>query len=474
MKALIIAAGNGTRLRQSEGDRPKPLYKVAGLSLIQRAILSAKKSGITEFVIVIGYRGEQIRRHLSRHEKKLGVTIEFVQNDDWKKPNGFSVLKAKPFLKDEFILLMSDHIFDWKILSGLLCRKPDAGEITLAVDDRVDEIFDIEDATKVESRSGRIVKIGKNLTQYNVIDTGIFYCTSGLFPALERACAEGKGSLSEAIAELASEGRARTHTIGKHYWQDVDTQESLQEAERILFKSVVKDTDGIVSRHLNRKVSGWISKFLVKTPLTANWITGSAMVIGAMTGWLVSRGDYLSVALGGLLFQFASIYDGCDGEVAKLKLASSKFGEWLDTLCDNLTYLAFFIGVIVGAGRQGFGGVVPFGVLAIFGITTMLATMYYYLLRFTNSGSLVTVQKDLAEDLENEEQNLFIRSINKVKYMAKRDFFALAFMLLCLLNRLDLILILVALGSNIGWIVLLTVKRELAASKQDLSQKIRA
>jgi hypothetical protein len=136
--------------------------------------------------------------------------------------------------------------------------------------------------------------------------------------------------------------------------------------------------------------------------------------------------------------------------------------------------VAFFIGVAVGTGRQGFSGAVPFGIMAIFGITTMLATMYYYLVRFTNSGSLITVQQDLSADLEDEEQNFFIRSINKVKFMAKRDFFALVFMGLCLLNRLDVILISVALGSNIGWIVLLTLKRELAASKQGLSHKIQA
>jgi choline kinase len=56
MKALIIAAGKGNRLRTWVGDRPKPLYKVAGLTLIERAVLSAKKAGITEFVVVTDLR----------------------------------------------------------------------------------------------------------------------------------------------------------------------------------------------------------------------------------------------------------------------------------------------------------------------------------------------------------------------------------------------------------------------------------
>ena len=67
--------------------------QVAGLTLIERAILSAKKAGITEFVIVTGYQGAVLQRRLSpKRQNKLGVTIQFVQNDDWDKPNGHSVL----------------------------------------------------------------------------------------------------------------------------------------------------------------------------------------------------------------------------------------------------------------------------------------------------------------------------------------------------------------------------------------------
>src|SRR5262249_25852688 len=105
VKALIIAAGQGSRLRRWEGERPKHLYKVAGLTLIERAILSAKKAGITEFVVVIGYKGEVIRRKLTKRQAKLGVSIEFVENPDWTKSNCHSVLKARELLTDDFVLM---------------------------------------------------------------------------------------------------------------------------------------------------------------------------------------------------------------------------------------------------------------------------------------------------------------------------------------------------------------------------------
>lgn len=470
MKALIIAAGKGNRLRKFDGDHPKPLYKVAGLPLIERTILSARKAGITEFVIVTGYRGSEIEERLKKDQRRLDVSLEFVFNEEWEKSNGFSVLKARDHLKENFLLMMSDHIFDWTILKDLQKNRPHDGEVILAVDERIDEVFDPDDATKVRVQDGMIVEIGKTLSHYNAIDTGLFYCTPALFSVLEKTCAEGKGSLSEAIGSLAGEGKARVFAIGNHFWQDVDTPESLDHAEDMLFDSVQKDTDGIVSRYFNRKISGLISRLLVKMPVTPNQITWSALVIGILSGFLISTGDHMDIALGGIIFQFASIYDGCDGEVAKLKMSSSKFGEWLDTVCDNITYVSFLVGLLVGLYRQGFGPVIPLGFLTIFGVAMTLTTMYLYLTRFTSSGSLVTVQKDLTRDLETQEQGFFIRLVTRIKFMMKRDFFALFFMVLCLFNRLDWILVLAVIGSNLTWIVLLTMKREFAEAKPELSR----
>jgi CDP-L-myo-inositol myo-inositolphosphotransferase len=471
MKALIIAAGQGNRLRKWDGDLPKPLYKVAGLTLIERAILSAKKAGITEFVVVIGYKGGVIRKKLGKRAAKMGVSIAFVENPDWTKANGHSVLKARELLTDDFVLMMSDHVFDWKILAGLAGERIRPGEVVLAVDRRVGEVFDLPDATKVKTRDGgAIAAIGKELSDYDAIDTGLFLCTPGIFPALEKACAEGSGSLSEAIRILASEGRARTAAIGPLFWQDVDTPESLKHAEKVLFRSVRKETDGFISRNVNRRISGLISRLLVRTPLTPNQITWSALVVGLLSGFLISRGTWLDVALGGLVFQFASIYDGCDGEIAKLKLASSKLGEWLDTVCDNITYVAFFLGVAIGVHRQGETTLAPVGFLMGFGILMTLGSMYFHLARNTNSGSLVTVQKDIASGLETGEQGFLIRTVGKLKFMMKRDFFALFFMVLCLMNRIDWILILAAVGANLTWIVFLSMKRDLApaAAKAEL------
>ena len=125
MKALIIAAGQGIRLRPI-GDT-KPLVQLLGLALIERVIMTAKKSGIKEFCIVVGYHGEKIREYLS-DGKKYGVKIQYVQNDQWIQGYGVSVLKARDNFKESFVLLMADHNYDHRILNRLLKTKIEKDE----------------------------------------------------------------------------------------------------------------------------------------------------------------------------------------------------------------------------------------------------------------------------------------------------------------------------------------------------------
>ena len=106
MKALIIAAGQGKRIRPI-GDT-KPLIQLLGLGLIERVILTAKKSGIKEFCIVTGYNGEKIREQLS-DGKKYGVKIQYVQNDSWTQGNAISILAARDHFKESFVLLMAEQ-----------------------------------------------------------------------------------------------------------------------------------------------------------------------------------------------------------------------------------------------------------------------------------------------------------------------------------------------------------------------------
>ena len=109
LKCLIIAAGMGTRLAKM--GEPKPLTQLNGLPIIVRIINTVKETGIKRFVIVIGYLGHKIKEVLG-DGSKYEVEIEYVENPEWQKANGISILKAKNMLNENFTLVMGDHIFD--------------------------------------------------------------------------------------------------------------------------------------------------------------------------------------------------------------------------------------------------------------------------------------------------------------------------------------------------------------------------
>ena len=346
MKALIIAAGQGTRLRPV-GDT-KPLVSLLGLGLIERVILTAKKSGIKEFCIVTGYNGEKIRGQLS-NGKKYGVKIQYVQNDQWTKGNAISVLKARDhFKKESFVLLMADHNYDHRILNRLLKTKIEKDECILCVDKNPGDHLNIDDATKVRTVDNRIEAIGKDLSDYNCIDTGIFICNPVIFDALEQSISKGDEGLSGGIKILAQRHKMRCMQLEDNFWIDVDDKTDRKNAELLICNKLKKNTDGPVSKILNRPISLRISKLLLKTGITPNQISVLSTIIGLIGASFFFNGEYFYLILGGIIIHIHSIVDGCDGEVARLKLRQSKYGGWLDSVLDRYVDAAVILGLVYG------------------------------------------------------------------------------------------------------------------------------
>ena len=335
MKCLIIAAGKGTRL-QSKG-KVKPLLSLLGVPMIEHVIRSAIEGGVDKFYVITGYEGEQVKFFLQDLAKRLQVSILSIQNDFWQKENGFSVLKAQDVMDEPFLLLMADHLFDPAIIQALQKQQLKEGEVLLAVDTDTDNpLVDIQDVTKVRSENGHILNIGKTIDDFNGFDTGIFLCSPSIFKALEHACKIHKDTtLSAAIRVLAEEKHAKSVET-KRFWIDVDDKTAHKKAEKFLLDALRgKSNDGPVSSWLNRPISTRISKFLVQFNITPNQISFFSFILSVIAAGMFAIGHYRFLALGGILAQFASIIDGSDGEVARLKFLSTDYGGWFDAVLDR-------------------------------------------------------------------------------------------------------------------------------------------
>ena len=336
MKCLIIAAGKGSRLRQ-QGDS-KPLIPILGLPLIERVIHSAIEAGADDFYVVTGYQEGRIRSFLVSLTDRLGCSITPIFNEDWEKENGLSVLKAREYLQEPFLLLMADHLFDSSIARELMALALFEDEIALGVDgDTSNSSVDMEDVTRVKNKDGKILDIGKGLTDFNAFDTGIFLCTPAIFNALERSTKQdGDNTLSGAVKILAAEGKAKTFEISGRFWIDVDDPAAFSRAENTILADLKdKPNDGPVSRYLNRPVSIRISRRLVDHQITPNQISLFSFLCSVLAAGLFALEGYFALLLGGLMAQFASMLDGCDGEVARLKHQSSAYGGWFDAVLDR-------------------------------------------------------------------------------------------------------------------------------------------
>ena len=344
---VILAAGEGSRLAREGDGMPKPALSLLGLSLAERTITSCTAAGIQRFLVVLGHAADQVRAHYQGIASRRQCDVEFVTARDWKLGNGASALAAADKVgSDPFLLTMSDHLIAPSLIEKILRTYPQDGEILLAVDRDKTGIFDVEDVTKVALSDGRVVRIGKTLDEWDAADTGVFLCTRALFDALERAKAQGRHSLSDGVSQLAAAGKVAAVDVTGEDWIDVDTPEMLREARRRLLGNLTKGgEDGYVSTYLNRPISTRLSARLVATGITPNQITVISFLMSLAGAGFLAAGQYAFGLVGGLLVQLASVIDGCDGEIARLKHMSSARGAWLDTLLDRYADVAVALGV---------------------------------------------------------------------------------------------------------------------------------
>ena len=229
-RALIIAAGRGSRFGAATLPCPKPLIEVAGVPLLGRTILSAYQAGIRHFTIVTGYLREDLENYAAQN-CFAASRIRCLFNEQWHRPNGFSVLRAKGEVDPPFVLLMADHLFDAAILKKISAESLPPGACRLAIDKHIENVPDLDDATKVVTHNGLVRNIGKTIQNYDAIDTGIFLCSDAIFPALEKSIAAGREGLSDGIRVLADQDKMEAMEIGGLFWQDVDDEKGLKEAE---------------------------------------------------------------------------------------------------------------------------------------------------------------------------------------------------------------------------------------------------
>lgn len=284
-------------------------WQVAGVPLIQRIALAALRCGFDRIIVVTRDRADQLRGLFeSDHRTRL------VQVADSLPPIDGSAV----------VLIPSDCL----LTAATLAR------IT---------------AVQLDGRPLLFEEGGQN---------GIGVCRPAVLAGIDGGAmmAGETATLWDALRA----GGAETIPLGGEVCMRITDERSVAAAEDALceqLRAASAASDGPLARWIDRRVSLRISRWLVHhTHLRPNHITIIGTAVGLLAAAVLSVGTYQTGIAGTLLFLCATIIDGCDGEVARLKFQESPFGEKFDVITDNIVHVAVFVGLAIGLYHQNPGG----------------------------------------------------------------------------------------------------------------------
>ena len=304
---------------------------VAGLPLIQRTVLSAVRSGFDRIVVMRGTAGPRLQQLLAHDPRTRHV--ELIDEPP-----------ARVIREGRVAIIPSDCL----VTPATLTRLRDAPSGTCPT------IFGADGGAP-----RMILCEAANLGEL----AGALDAHDGYLRALDGAeAATLRDELCVRVTDDHSARVAETRLLAQ-------------------LRAATADSDGPIAR-LDRSASQWISRRLVHTPLRPNHITIIGTCIGLVGAWCLARGVYGLDVLGTALFVCAVIVDGCDGEVARLKLQETPFGHTFDVLTDNVVHAAIFLGLGIGQYRQHPDGhYAVLSVLLLGGVACAAAALYWVFLR---------------------------------------------------------------------------------------------
>ena len=268
----------------------------------------------------------------------------------------------------------------------------------------------------------------------------------------------------ELHVSLAVKNSIVSKDVSEDLWQRVSSEQDRRMAEEKLDRWLVKPTDGMYAQ-LNRRISIPISRQLIKLPITANMVSIFTLGVGFCSAVFFALGGYWNTLLGAFLCLFASILDGCDGEVARLKLLESDFGCWLETVCDYVFYFFLLTGMTIGQWRTSgtkayllWGGLLLLGAVASF----LAVGWQRHRIAASRPDQLLSIWQSRAEGRRSNPLLYFARH---TEFILRRCFFPYALVVFALFNIMNVAFIFSVIGANLVWPIALYSSHTFAGNR---------
>jgi 1L-myo-inositol 1-phosphate cytidylyltransferase / CDP-L-myo-inositol myo-inositolphosphotransferase len=209
---VILAAGSSSRL----GGVPKPLARVAGVTLLERVVSTFWAAGVRRIVVVVGHASARVREFVVQR----GLHVELVENDDFGLGNGSSLVLGGHAAAGRFLVAMVDHVVDGEAVTRLLASR---AAFALAVDSKPC-CCDLAEATKVRLEGTRVVAVARELDGYDAAEAGLAVCDPAVVATAERSLLAGETTWNAVKRRwLAEGGEIEALDLRGLSWIDVDT-----------------------------------------------------------------------------------------------------------------------------------------------------------------------------------------------------------------------------------------------------------
>ena len=381
--------------------------KIAGISIFKRLILTLQRAGLAEFMVL----SEQLSKgEIDGYRKDIESDTRFVSRLHWVDRDAFASEESG---KTQDLTLSRPCL----VVNG-----------NLVTHQTVVRRF-LEAVGTGDSGTSKCLSL-------KTIQPGGLYLIP---PSTLRALREG------AIGYHDVDGLQPVELSEDNYfWVEVRDPDSASAAEKHLLRYNRRQYTQHMDIWFNSRLSTPISAALVKTSVTPNVLTLGGLLIGFAAGWCFADGSYLGSLIGGLLLVLTAVGDCCDGDVARLKLMETDFGDTLDTTCDNIINVFVFTGMMLGVSKtNGWEYALPPVIMLAVGGCLIFAFIYF---PRDGKGSFFAGSK----------------MFDVIQVLASRNFIYVVFVF-AIAGRLDWFLWLAGVGAPIFAACLYIAKRCIAA-----------
>ena len=242
-------------------------------------------------------------------------------------------------------------------------------------------------------------------------------------------------------------------TFNPDLFYEINDRKTLITSEKYISRHIRRQSGGIVAQTINKRISIPLSRLLAHAGIHPNVITLTNYTLGLFGVYLLLDSSHTANIAAGLIIQAVSIIDGCDGEVARMKIRFSKLGGILDTVCDHTlailiiaaatrrVYMAFDIELFIIIFSM-----ITLGVIAIIGWNTV------YLVKYSSSYSFSAFSKEFLVPLS--KTSFLAKLISILQYFVRKEVYSLSIMFFCFFNGIVYYTFLFAIFGSVGFFLI--------------------